>query len=174
MKKGLWLVLVLLLALSVGAFAFQNEPEGFRGLKWGDPPGEDMVFKFEDSQLSHAYTRPTDKLSIGDAKFTYIDYSFYTPSEGDGQLYGVYLAFDKIQNYLLLNAICKKRFGQPTEQMSAEKPFMSRWKSEASAVFLDYNAEKRTGTLRMLCTPLFYERVKDYLYLEGESAESDW
>ena len=29
------LVAVLVLALSVGAFGFQNEPEGFRGLKWG-------------------------------------------------------------------------------------------------------------------------------------------
>lgn len=74
--------LIIVLVVSLGAFAFQNEPDGFRGLKWGDSPTEDMVFKFEDSQLSHAYTRPTDKLSIGDAKFTYIDYSFYTPPRG--------------------------------------------------------------------------------------------
>ncbi len=43
-KTTLVLLVVLILALSVAAFAFQNEPEGFRGLKWGDPPGEDMKF----------------------------------------------------------------------------------------------------------------------------------
>lgn len=96
------------------------------------------------------------------------------PPEGNEQLYGVYLAFDKMQNYFLLSAICKTRFGPPTEQMSVEKPFKSKWESEASAVFLDYNAEKETGTLRMLYVPLFYERVKVYLYMERESAESDW
>jgi len=35
MKKGLSLVLVLLLTLSVGAFAFQNEPDGFSRLSFG-------------------------------------------------------------------------------------------------------------------------------------------
>ena len=44
MRKGLLLVLVLVLALTVGAFAFQNEPDGFRGLKWGDPVGEEMEY----------------------------------------------------------------------------------------------------------------------------------
>ena len=34
--------LIIALVLSTGAIAFQNEPDGFRGLKWGDPPEKDM------------------------------------------------------------------------------------------------------------------------------------
>ena len=37
-KKTLVIALVILVvALGSTAFAFQKEPEGFRGLKWGDP-----------------------------------------------------------------------------------------------------------------------------------------
>ena len=44
MRKTIVIVLVavMVLGLSAGAFAFQNEPEGFRGLEWGDPPSVDM------------------------------------------------------------------------------------------------------------------------------------
>ena len=43
MKKVLVVTLILVLALSARTFAFQNEPEGFRGLKWGDPVREGMI-----------------------------------------------------------------------------------------------------------------------------------
>lgn len=33
----------LVLGLTVGTYAFQDEPDGFRDLKWGDPPTWDMV-----------------------------------------------------------------------------------------------------------------------------------
>jgi len=48
MKRGMVLVRVLAVGMLVGMLAFglagrgvafQNESEGFRGLKWGDPPG---------------------------------------------------------------------------------------------------------------------------------------
>ena len=114
------LAALIILALSASSFAFQNEPDGFRGLKWGDSPTEDMIFKFKDSQLSRAYTRPTDKLSKGDAKFTYIDYSFYTPPEGNEQLYGVYLALDKMQpSIATLLSTCWKN--DPDKRPSAEE-----------------------------------------------------
>jgi len=32
--------LIFTLGLVSIGFAFQNEPEGFRGVKWGDPPGK--------------------------------------------------------------------------------------------------------------------------------------
>jgi hypothetical protein len=47
MKKislSLLVVLLFIFALASIAQAFQNEPDGFRGLKWGDPPTEDMTF----------------------------------------------------------------------------------------------------------------------------------
>jgi len=37
-------VVVLIFLITGITFAFQNEPDGFRGLKWGDAPTEDMTF----------------------------------------------------------------------------------------------------------------------------------
>lgn len=38
MKKVAPMVVAVMLLVCAGmAFAFENEPEGFRGLKWGDP-----------------------------------------------------------------------------------------------------------------------------------------
>lgn len=61
------------------AFAFHNEPEGFRGLKWGDPPGQDMVYygKSKDNENVLWYKRKNDKLQIGRARIKCIHYLFY-------------------------------------------------------------------------------------------------
>lgn len=67
MKKG-FLVVVMILALSLGAFAFQNEPDGFRGLKWGDPPGKHMrPFTTYAHFGVRIYERSFDKMKIGGA-----------------------------------------------------------------------------------------------------------
>ncbi len=76
MKKS-FLVAVIVLALSVGAFAFQNEPDGFRGLKWGDPPTEDMDYLRTREFDIKIYRGLDDKMQIGEAKLKDICYLFY-------------------------------------------------------------------------------------------------
>ncbi len=40
MIRKILLVIVLVFLITGIGFAFQNEPDGFRGLKWGDAPTE--------------------------------------------------------------------------------------------------------------------------------------
>lgn len=72
-------ILVALLAWSGMAFAFENEPEGFRGLKWGDPPREDMVYHGESKNNENTlwYIKKRDELQIGRVKLKGIYYLFY-------------------------------------------------------------------------------------------------
>ena len=42
MKKVIVAAMVLVLIITGASFAFQNEPDGFRDLKWEDPLSEDM------------------------------------------------------------------------------------------------------------------------------------
>lgn len=82
MKKAtiILLMALMVLTLSTGAFAFQNEPEGFRGLKWGDPPGQDMIFCWKDRINPDClwYKRNLDKRKIGRAELQEeIRYVFY-------------------------------------------------------------------------------------------------
>lgn len=60
MKKvnlSLLVVLLFMFALASTTLAFQNEPEEFRGLKWGDPPGEDMELETEFVYVYYWYEK---------------------------------------------------------------------------------------------------------------------
>jgi hypothetical protein len=61
---------------SQGSLAYLDHKNGFRDLKFGDPPRAEMVLK-EESGDSKYYARPTDDLSIGGAHLSQLVYSFY-------------------------------------------------------------------------------------------------
>ncbi len=68
------IVIWLVLALSVGAFAFENEPDGFRDLNWGDPPSEDMISSYYEEDMAMYYL-PEDKMFLGDVPLYLVDTS---------------------------------------------------------------------------------------------------
>jgi hypothetical protein len=74
----LFFLLIISICVSIPAFAFQNEPDGFRGIKWGTNISEllDMSLS-EDRGDSKFYLRKGDKLKIGDADIDRISYGFY-------------------------------------------------------------------------------------------------
>ena len=94
------------------AQAFQNEPDGFRGIKWSTPfdvhaqtmhliePGDDDKF----------YTRDNDKLDIGGAQLTRITYHYWR-----GQLAGVLLTSENIINQDALLRALQASFGPGTQ-----------------------------------------------------------
>jgi hypothetical protein len=49
---------------------------GFRDLKFGDPPTSDMVLKEEHGDTKY-YARPSDDLTLGGAQLQHITYGFY-------------------------------------------------------------------------------------------------
>jgi len=140
MKKGLLLVLVLVLALSLRSFAFQNEPEGFRGLKWGDPPSEAMEYLEGTEELggSKCYTLPNDKMSIGNAEFYLILYDF-----DEGQFMRVALCFKGEKNYDKVETICRQRFGEEVEEDS----YKLTWKARETLVAVQYDPIEEDGFL---------------------------
>ena len=117
MRKVTVVLMVLIVsALSLGAFAFQNEPDGFRDLKWGDPPTEDMEFTFEVN-IRKDYIRPEDKMSLGEVKLELILYGFV---EVDGKLkfFNANLCFVNESRFTILKTICEEKFGPPTSEES--------------------------------------------------------
>lgn len=73
-----YVLIFLLAAAATPAQAFQNEPDGFRGLSWGTPlakagPGFELTEKGDAQSI---YARQGDKLSIGAAQLDYIRYAF--------------------------------------------------------------------------------------------------
>jgi hypothetical protein len=75
------LVVAAIVTGSSTAQAFQNEPNGFRGIKWGVPFStvrEQMVLVFKnDSIFGDVYERRDEKNAIGGAKLNSIWYGFF-------------------------------------------------------------------------------------------------
>lgn len=166
MKKVFLLsvVALIVLALSLGVFAFQNEPDGFRGLKWGDPPTEDMAY-WELVVGLDLYILPGEKLSLGEAKLEIITYCFY-----EDRFMEVNLHFLGLENYKLLMEICRTKFGKEVEH-SASNLY---WVSSQSEVSMDYLPSKNQGVLTLASFPIFAEYVDAMKAAQAKETPGGW
>jgi hypothetical protein len=108
-KLGMLAFLLIVTAcFAIPAFAFQNEPDGFRGVKWGTNINElhDMVLYQEDGDTK-AYQRNNDKIKIGDAEISLVVYGFYK-----GRFYAVHIGFNGDSNFKKLKNTFFDQFGQ--------------------------------------------------------------
>ncbi len=153
-----------LLLLTTGAMAFQNEPEGFRGLKWGDPPTEDMALWDVVVGLD-LYILPGEKLSLGEAELVLITYCFY-----EDRFMEVNLHFLELDNYALLKEICRTKFGKELEQSASDL----YWVSSQSEVSMDYLSVKNYGVLTLASFPIFTEYIDAMKAAEAKESPGGW
>ena len=79
MKKYFGFMIIMSIVLfSINTFAFQNEPDGFRGVKWGTniKALKDMKYFTGKGEFT-MYRRNNDKMQIGGAKLARILYVFW-------------------------------------------------------------------------------------------------
>lgn len=172
MKKTILIVAIATVILfSVGvAGAFENEPEGFRGLKWGDPPTEDMTWTADKNSGWKVYRKDKEKLSLGEAQFYTILYSFYSPTPETIKFLGVGLYFTDEINFSSLSGLCKAKFGKPTQtELDA-----FAWCSQATMISLSYNRVDDSGMLFLQSLPLWQEWQRAKEKKQMENAEQDW
>jgi len=156
------------------AFAFQNEPDGFRGLKWEDPPTEDMVCVDIMEGERTLYKLPNEKLHIGNAWFYKIVYSFFGSPE---RFMRVDLYFYGERNYKLLESICQGKFGEETTKGFHEHA----WISPETTVVLVYDVADDKGSLSLGDWTIFSEYTEAKKTAEeakkekqAEETEEDW
>jgi len=164
MKKVLVLVVVLILALSVGAFTFQNEPDGFRGLKWGDPPTEEMEFDCTIEDLDW-YKLLGDKNQIGDAYFYTTRYTFF-----EEKFAAVYLLFFSEKNYKYLETLCQTKFGKASKEGFCEYS----WYGDLACITLSYDLIEEEGFLYLSSNYIIDESIEAEKKKQLEKAEGDW
>lgn len=169
MRKGV-LVVVLILALSVGVFAFQNEPDGFRGLKWGDPPGKDMkIYGFGRDFDITIYTRRNDKMQIGDAELRSIYYVFY-----EGRFMAVEISpYHWPDDYLSLRDVVMLKFGDAAVIEGGRLVERITWSGDL-AVIVFYLFEESVaggnGDLTIYSTEIWEEKEEEFS-MKKEEAE---
>jgi len=103
---------IILLAVAILApsltFAFRNEPDGFRGIKWGTEITQlpDLVIDKGAGDLKW-YRRKSDKLEIGDANVDYIVYGFYK-----NEFLSVLIGYKGFRNFTELKSILFHQYGE--------------------------------------------------------------
>jgi hypothetical protein len=90
---------------SLGSLAYLDFRNGFRDLKFGDLPTQDMRI-FEDSVETRFYRRPSDDLTIGGAKVSEIVYGFYK-----GRFYAVLISTKGIVNSRAMLDVLQQAYG---------------------------------------------------------------
>jgi hypothetical protein len=89
----IWVMCCLVLAGCAGpgmrVASFQNEPEGFRGIRWGQNIGEvrNMQLVSRDNKGMSVYSRNVDILSLGEAKLRRVRYVFWQKKFLEAQMY---------------------------------------------------------------------------------------
>jgi len=169
MRKIAVVAILVVALVSWGmVFAFQNEPRGFRGVKWGDPPTEDIVITRRPCEKygRSEYKRIEEKMSLGNAEFTEIVYAFHYD-----QFMAVFLHFDGESNYQVLETICRNKFGEPTQERYDQFLWMTVGKV---AVMLDYDFLKEKGTVVPTDMGLLTKSELARKNQESKDAKRDW
>jgi len=143
--KNVSLVLLAALAYATPTFAFDNEPDGFRGIHWGasassiqglvkNPDAASWLaamsgksgLNLSDLPLE-SYSMREDKYEFGRAKMSSISYYFY-----NDKFYFANLTFRDTTNYpspdfgarSSVLGVLSEKFGKPTESQSLLKSFL--------------------------------------------------
>lgn len=144
------LMVLIVLAFPLGAFAFQNEPDGFRGLKWGQAPTEKMV-EFYSYGDEVTYMLSEDKMFLGDVPLYLIAYFF-----DKNRFCGAGLSFNGEKYYDKVETICRQRFGGQVE----EGLYELKWAGQEAVVLLQYDYIEEDGYLFIRDTVISMEKFK--------------
>lgn len=125
--KSRFIILKLILLISIPVlFGFQNEPDGFRGIKWG----EDLkrlkdkgIQLFPSKKSPGNYIIKNDDMSFNGVEVDTILYKFC-----NNKFHGVYIRFKGFSNCSKMKKILKKTHGKPDkEESSISQAYFGYW-----------------------------------------------
>ena len=135
------------------ALAFQNEPDGFRGTKWGTNISEltDMLV-VESGKDTLFYCRKNDTMKIGDADIDQISYGFYK-----SRFFQVLVEYKGYVNSTKLKAILIGQYGKPEQPNQLMEKYF--WSGGTVDIFFDYSEMSKRGNIYYAFRPIQQERA---------------
>jgi hypothetical protein len=150
---ALW---VTILILPCNSFGFQNEPDSFRGIKWGtninDISGM-TCFECND-KYQEFYIRKGDKMKIGDAEIKHISYGFYK-----GRFLSAIIKFEEHNNFKILESTHLQLFGKGNKPNPDIEAYY--WRGRNVGIALEYDGMPNKGLVFYHYLPLHEEFMKD-------------
>lgn len=152
-KSGtLIFLLIISVCVAIPVFAFQNEPDGFRGIKWGTNISELREMSLsEDRGDSKFYLRKVDKLKIGDADIDRISYGFYK-----GRFNNLFIIYKGSLNFTKLKDILFAQYGKG----SKPNRFMEQyyWVGETVSIAFEHSEITKEGKIVYIYDPVSNEK----------------
>jgi hypothetical protein len=114
------------------ALAYPNEPDGFRGLKWGTPLSDiqETMTHFYDYNGLEIYGRENDEKMIGLARLGGISYRFW-----HGKLHSVSIDTTGYDNWTNLHESLIAKFGHGMKL----NRYTYSWNDKTTDIYISYN-----------------------------------
>ncbi len=178
LSKVGWLILICCVVL-VGSLAYAepgdfkpgSEPDGFRGIKWGQDIStiEGLVLVVTD--LSHSgidvYAREGDELKIGAAELDGIYYGFWQDKVCNVQIY-----INGDVNFERVKAVVFEKFGEGFQSNEYTESYT--WLGEKVSMLLDYNESSEEGLFCMWSQEMAKQREEWEKEQAKKGAEEGW
>ena len=147
---------VTILILPCNLFGFQNEPDSFRGIKWGTNINDisGMTCIECDDKYQEFYIRKDDKMRIGDAEIKNISYGFYKD-----RFLSVIIQFEEHNNFKILKSKILQLFGKGNKPNPDIEQYY--WRGRDVGIALEYGDIPNKGIIFYHYLPLHEELMKD-------------
>lgn len=153
-----WLIVISCVFLIGGsacaqAFGFKpgSEPDGFRGIKWGQDISTVKGLIFHSTDPSYGgtalYTRDGDKLRIGETELELILYAFW-----QDKFSAVEIFTKGYSNWSGFKAIVFEKFGEGYQSNKYIEKYY--WRGKKTLMLLEYNKFSEKGSLFMISSQI--------------------
>lgn len=164
MKRFIIMAIIILLSADLSS---AEEPDGFRGNKWGSDVGEfrGLVLVERDDRGGgyDFYKKNNDDMRIGESILSNVVYTFWNHKYS-----GAIVKTEGIANYDSLFEICKSKFGTPDQPNQFIERYYWFVSGKATSISLAYNKYNKVGTLYMTSTQV---RNEEREYRKTKAAE---
>ncbi len=146
----LGLIVGLLFIWSKVSFAYENEPNGFRGMKWGTPLDSFPTLKHIETVKRYGgieyYKKKDEILKLGDVKLYLIKYGFW-----HNKFYEVEIWTQGEKNWTAVKDLVFAQFGEGNKpDKHIEEYIWNGTIANLNLVFNNVEAERRKGIVGLL------------------------
>lgn len=140
------MTLLSILLSATLTLAFQNEPDGFRGMGWGTDIAlvKNMQLIKTNPAEAKLYIKSDDSLTIGGATLESIIYGF----NPEGKFESVTISLKDYKNFLALKLDCFKKYGDVEELEDStgnEEKYL--WQGKTTNIYLTFSRSTNIGIL---------------------------
>lgn len=167
LAAGSLLLTLLFLTTAGNSYAFKNEPDGFRGVQWGDSPSvlENKQQWLADGNTNY-FIKPDDEMQVGGATVSLIVYEFWKDKFASAIIHT-----KGRTHWKTLKAAVFERFGAGKKKNTYKEEYRwgSPWQGK-SFIHLEYDSATQEVLFFITSAKIWVERAEHEKQTAKENA----